>query len=68
MAKNISAEEGAELQRLLAEHTIEDAHARAMLAQHGIESPQFLKADMAKGVLWQKIRKLQGMADKHWMA
>jgi hypothetical protein len=68
MANTLTPEEGAELNRLLAEHAEAGVRAGAVLAKHGMESPEFREADAATGALWVRIRELQGMAGKSWMA
>ncbi|MDA8190952.1 MAG: hypothetical protein M0Z68_05675 [Gammaproteobacteria bacterium] len=69
MTRNvISLEEGAELRRLLAEHTEATLYAGAILNKYGMESAEFREADKATGLLWRRIREIQGLSDQHWMA
>ncbi len=61
-------EDGAELQRLYAEHAAATQRAFAVLASKGMEAPEFLEADRAVGDLWRRIRAILGTADRDWMA
>jgi hypothetical protein len=69
MANNvITPEEGEELKRLLAEHSAATLHGAAILRKYGMESQEFREADKATGALWMRIREIQGLSGKHWMA
>ena len=61
-------EKAAEYIRLYAEYAAALAHASAVLESKGMESDDFRQADAAAGALWVRLRDLQGMAGKHWMA
>jgi|HubBroStandDraft_5_1064220.scaffolds.fasta_scaffold2866385_1 hypothetical protein len=64
----ISPEEGAELERLMKQYPAALEQGAVVLAKKGMDSPEFAAADAATGKLWTRIRELQGMAGKHWMA
>lgn len=64
----IGPEEGAELQRLRAEHAAATRRMADVLASKGMEAPEFLEADRAVGELWRRIRVIQGTANRDWMA
>lgn len=68
MEETISPADGAELTRLLAEHVKATLHGAEVLRKHGMESPEFREADKATGAIWARIRELQGLGNKHWMA
>jgi hypothetical protein len=63
-----SPEEAEELKRLCAELAAASELAGAILARHGMESPEFQAADKATGDLWRRIRNIHGISDQHWMA
>lgn len=63
----LSGEKAEEYKRLYAQYATAMGHSAALLASRGIESPEFQQADAAAGVLWAKLRELQG-ASGHWMA
>jgi hypothetical protein len=64
----LSPEEGEELNRLSREHEASVLRTRGILARHGMTSPEFAEADRADGARYKRIRELQGMSGKHWMA
>lgn len=61
-------EKAAEYQRLYAEYAAAMANAAAILRAKSMSSDEFRQADAAAGALWVRLRDLQGMAGKHWMA
>ncbi len=63
-----SAEAAAEFRRLYGECTAAIAYANAVLQTDGLESESFIKADRIAMALWQRLREVQGLAIKHWLA
>jgi hypothetical protein len=64
----ITPEEAAERSRLMAEYQAAGIRAGAILAQYGMDSPEFLEADKATGAIWRRIREIDGTAGSRWMA
>ena len=64
----LSPEQGIQLQRLREDFLAASQHADAMLQRHGMLSPEFAKADAAKGSIWRQIRVILGTAGESWMA
>lgn len=64
----LTGEEAEEFKRLYDEYPRVSQHAAELLGRHGMESKEFREADAAVGDLWRRLRELQGMAGKHWMA
>jgi hypothetical protein len=64
----VSGEEAVELRRLYQQHAAASAGALAALAKYGMESPEFLDADRATGVIWRRIREILGVAGTDWRA
>jgi hypothetical protein len=56
----LTAEEAAELNRLVAEHDTALRRAAAIAQRHGLESQTFRQADEKAGHLYRKIRELLG--------
>jgi hypothetical protein len=67
MRSTITPEETAERRRLIAEYQAAGIRTGEILAQYGMDSPEFLEADKATGVIWRRIREIDGNADSHWM-
>lgn len=67
-AKLTTDEAAAEFRRLYAECAAAIAYANAVLQSDSMESELFLKADRKAMVLWQRLREVQGLAVKHWLA
>jgi hypothetical protein len=63
-----NAEKADEFERLYQEYAKAIRYAASVLRVKSMESEEFRKADGAAGDLWVKLRELQGMAGKHWMA
>jgi hypothetical protein len=61
-------EEAAEYARLYAEYAAAMAYAAGVLKSKGMDSEDFRQADAAAGELLVRLRELQGVAGKHWMA
>jgi hypothetical protein len=57
-----------EFKRLYAEYVTASAKAHAALMATGMASHEFADADAAVGQLWRRLRELQGMGGKPWMA
>jgi hypothetical protein len=57
-----------EYTRLYGEYAAAIFHAAAVLKSKGMDSEDFKQADAAAGALWTRLRELQGMAGKSWMA
>lgn len=69
MSKSILAgEEAEEFKRLYEEYPKAAQRAAEVLKEYGMESAEFRVADGLVGELWTRLRELQGMAGKHWMA
>ena len=64
----LTGEKAEEYKRLYREYGAAVAHAVATLAANGMESEEFRQADAAVGKLYVRLRELQGMAGKSWMA
>jgi hypothetical protein len=64
----LTGEKAAEYKRLYLEYGAAMARATAVLKAKGMDSDEFRQADAAAGDLWVRLRELQGMAGKHWMA
>jgi hypothetical protein len=64
----LTGENAEEYKRLTAEYPVAEANATAALKSHGMDSEEFKRADAAKGAIWRRLRELQGMGGKHWMA
>ncbi len=61
-------EAAAEFKRLYSECATAIAYANAVLQTDGMESETFIKADRIAMALWQRLREVQGLAVKHWLA
>jgi hypothetical protein len=64
----LTGEKAEEYKRLYAEHAAATAKAHAVLVAKGMGSDEFAQADAASTELWRRLRELQGMGGKHWMA
>jgi hypothetical protein len=64
----ITPEEWEEMERLLEEHKTASLHGATVLRKYGMDSQEFRDADKATGALWGRIREIQGLSGKHWMA
>lgn len=64
----LTGEKAAEYKRLYLEYGAAMARATAVLKAKGMDSQEFAEADAAAGTLWARLRELQGMGGKHWMA
>ena len=67
-AKVTADEAAAEFRRLYTECAAAVAHANAVLQSDGMESELFRKADRNAMALWQRLREVQGLAVKRWLA
>lgn len=66
---NLTAHEAAaEFRRLYAECTAALGYANAVLQTEGAESESFREADRKAAALWQRLREVQGVMVKHWLA
>ena len=63
-----SAEEAAELRELRAAWEVATQRAGAIMASHGMDSPEFAEADRVAGEIASQIKKICGIEGQHWMA
>ncbi len=61
-------EAAAEFRRLYVECAAAVGYANAVLQSAGTESEAFREADRKAAALWQRLREVQGLMGKRWMA
>ena len=66
---NLTAEEAAaEFVRLYPECAVAIGYANAILQTDGQDSESFRDADRRAAALWQRLREVQGLMVKRWLA